>query len=115
MADTRQQQETGKSLHSVDPAPRLPVISTQERERLLLRERAVLLDFEDNGTLSDAQAVRLRHIESQLDELEAQDPVTQEADQRLAQTSKELDDILAYLQSLPRKKSAAENDMAAAE
>ncbi len=83
----------------------LPPIMDRERERLLLEERAALLDREDAGTLSDTQAARLHQVEAQLDQLEDQDPVEQEADRRLARTGDKLDEILALLRSLPRKDS----------
>ncbi len=83
----------------------LPWITDLERERGLLEERAALLDQEDAGTLSPSQSARLRGIEAELDQLEDQDPIEQEADRRLAHTSNKLDEILALLRSLPRKEA----------
>ncbi len=86
-------------------AEHLPPVTDRERERRLLEERSALLDGEDAGTLSDAQAARLRQVEADLDRLEDQNPIDQEADRRLAQTGDKLDEILALLRSLPRKDS----------
>lgn len=83
----------------------MPLVSGQSQERVLLTERYALLEFEYTGTLSNAQAERLHEIEAQLDQLEDRDPVEQEADRRLAQTSDKLDEILSLLRSLPRKTS----------
>lgn len=82
-----------------------PLVTGRERERRLLEERHALLDCEDTGALSDAQAARLRQVAAQLDRLEDQDPVEQEADRRLARTGDKLDEILTLLRSLPRKGS----------
>jgi hypothetical protein len=79
--------------------------SSQQQERVLLAERSALLDLENADTISDAQATRLRQVEAQLDRLEDQDPVEQEADRRLAQTGDKLDEILSLLRSLPRKEA----------
>lgn len=78
----------------------------RKQKQLLLEKRGALLDLEDAGTLSLAQAIHLRHIEQQLDWLEDQDPVEQEADRRLAQTGDKLDEILSLLRNLPRKDPA---------
>ena len=87
----------------------LPPVMDWERERLLLEERGVLLDGEDAGALTDAQTARLRWVEAELDRLEYQDAVEQEADRRLARTGDKLDEILALLRSLPRKGSDEKN------
>ena len=81
----------------------IPLVSDRDREGVLLRERAALLDLEDAGILSDAQAARLHQIEAQLDRIEDQDPIEQEADRRIAQTGDKLDEILSLLRSLPRR------------
>ena len=88
---------------NLPPVTNLPPAADRERERQLLAERDALLDAEDAGTLSDAQAARLRGVEAELDRLEDQDPVEQEADRRQARTGDHLDEILALLRSLPRK------------
>ena len=73
------------------------------RETRLVEEYQALRDGEDAGTLSGAQAARLRQVEAELDHLEDQDPIEQEADRRLQETGDKLDEILALLRSLPRK------------
>ena len=78
-----------------------PAISGRERQARLLEERHLLLDREE-GFLSPAQAARLRQVEAQLDFLEDQDPVEQNADRRLQETGDKLDEILSLLHSLPR-------------
>ena len=83
--------------------------SSQQQERVLLDERYALLELRYSAPLSDAQAARLHWIEEKLDELDDQDPVEQEADRRLAQTSNKLDEILSLLRSLPRKSSIPED------
>ena len=93
----------------------LPTVPVQQQERVLLDERYALLDLAYSAPLSEAQTARLCWLEARLNELDDQDPVEQEADRRLAQTSKELDDILAYLRSLPRKKPSEAGEMAVAE
>lgn len=75
----------------------------RERERRLVEEYHALVDREEHGGLSDAQQVRLRQVEAELDGLEDQDPVAQAADRRLQETSDKLDEILALLRSLPHK------------
>jgi len=90
---------------NLPPVPDRRLDTGWEQERRLLEERDALLDREDAGMLSDAQATRLRAVEAQLDQLEDQDPVEQEADRRLAQTGDKLDEILALLRSLPRKEA----------
>ena len=80
-----------------------PTAPAREREEMLLKERNILLDLEDAGTLSGVQEARLYWVEAQLDQLEDQDPVEQEADRRLARTGDKLDEILSLLRSLPRK------------
>ena len=87
----------------------LPPVTDRGQERRLLEERAALLDREDAGTLPVAQVARLRQVEAELDRLEDQDPVEQEADRRLAQTGDKLDEILALLRNLPRR-GAEEGD-----
>jgi len=79
------------------------LLPVTDREGLLLAERGALLDRAGAGTLSGAQATRLRQIEAQLDRLEDQDPVEQEADRRLARTGDKLDEVLALLRGLPRR------------
>ena len=91
--------EAARKLLTANLAP----IRGREREARLVEEYHGLLDLEDNGSLSAAQTARLRQVEAELDFLEAQNPVEQEADRRLAETSDKLDEILALLRSLPRK------------
>ncbi len=81
----------------------LPPIMGRERETRLVEEYHSLLDREEDGSLSAAQAARLHQVEAELDFLEAQNPVEQDADRRLGETSDKLDEILALLRSLPRK------------
>ena len=83
--------------------------ASQRQERVLLAERYALLELRYSAPLSDAQVARLHWIEEKLDELDDQDPVEQEADRRLAQTSDKLDEILSLLRSLPRKSSIQED------
>ena len=77
--------------------------SSQQQERVLLAERYALLELGYSANLSDAQVARLRWLEAKLDQLDDQDPVEQEADRRLTQTSDKLDEILSLLRGLPRK------------
>lgn len=81
----------------------------QQQERVWLDERYALLELRYSAPLSDAKVARLRWIEEKLDELDDQDPVEQEADRRLVQTSNKLDEILSLLRSLPRKSSIQED------
>lgn len=76
------------------------------RETRLVEEYHTLRDQEDDGMLSGTQAARLRQVEAELDLLEDQDPIEQEADRRLQETGDKLDEILALLRSLPRKDAA---------
>jgi hypothetical protein len=87
----------------------MPLAFSQDQERVLLAERYALLELRYSAPLSDAQVARLHWIEEKLDELDDQDPVEQEADRRLAQTSNKLDEILSLLRSLPRKSSIPED------
>jgi hypothetical protein len=73
----------------------------------LVEEYHALLDQEDRGALSAAQIIRLRQVQEELDRLEDQDPIEQAADRRLQETGDKLDEILALLRSLPKKKSAS--------
>ena len=76
-----------------------------EPEQALMQEYRALTTQERQGELTDAHSDRLREVTAALDELEAQDPVEQEADRRVKETSDKLDQMLRLLQSLPRKKS----------
>ncbi len=80
-----------------------PMVSGRERETQLVQEYQALRDQAGDGTLSGAQAARLRQVEAELDFLEDQDPVEQEADRRLQETGDKLDEVLALLRGLPRK------------
>ena len=113
MENTKQREKLGDLRPNGHVALDLPTVLAQQQE--LLNERYALLDLEYSAPLSEAQTARLCLLEARLNELDDQDPVEQEADRRLAQTSKELDDILAYLRSLPRKKPSEADEMAVAE
>lgn len=84
---------------SLPPSP----ILRRTREAQLVEEYHALRDQEDGGTLSGAQEAQLRQVEAELDLLEDQDPIEQEADRRLQETGDKLDEILTLLRSLPRK------------
>lgn len=66
-----------------------------------------LVDLELAGQLTEAQSVRLREIERQMDEADAHDPLEQEMDRRVRETSSQLDAILALLKNLPQTKTKA--------
>lgn len=86
---------------TTDPAP-----PDRGRETRLVEEYHALRDQEDSGTLSGTQAARLRQVEAELDRLEDQDPIEQEADRRLQETGEKLDEVLTLLRSLPRQDAA---------
>ena len=76
------------------------------RETRLVEEYQALRGQEDDRTFSSAQTARLRQVEAELDHLEGQDPIEQEADRRLQETGDKLDEILVLLRNLPRKDAA---------
>lgn len=84
----------------------LPRVPLWEQEQGLVQEYQALTTQERQGQLTEAQLIRLREVTAALDELEAHDPVEQEADRRVKETGDKLDQML--LRSLPRK--TAEQD-----
>lgn len=81
----------------------LPRVPLWEQEQGLVQEYQALTTQERHGQLTEAQFVRLREVTAALDELEAHDPVEQEAERRVKETSDKLDQMLLLLRNLPRK------------
>ena len=65
----------------------LPRVPRWGQEQGLVQEYQALTTQERQGQLTEAQFVRLREVTAALDELEAHDPVEQEADRRVKETS----------------------------
>lgn len=81
----------------------LPRVPLWEQEQGLVQEYQALTTQERQGQLTNAQSDRLREVTAALDELEAHDPVEQEAERRVKETGDKLDQMLWLLRSLPRK------------
>ena len=90
----------------------LPRVPVWEQEQAWVQEYQGLAAQERRGQLSDAQAHRLREVMAALDGLEAQDPAEQDADRRAQEISGKLDQMLALLQSLPRRDAQQGRDAA---
>ena len=81
----------------------LPRVPVWEQEQGLVQEYQALTTQERQGQLTEAQVIRLREVTAALDEIEAHDPVEQEAERRVQDTSDKLDQMLLLLRSLPKK------------
>lgn len=75
-------------------------------EEELREEYRQLISLELRGGLSEPQAARLHQIVVELDSLDTQSPAAQEMAQRLDETGRKLDEMLAILRSLPLAESA---------
>lgn len=88
----------------------LPRVPRWEQEQAWVQEYQALTAQERRGQITSTQVKRLREVAAALDELEAQDPVEQEADRRVEETGDKLDEMLALLRSLPRKTAEQAKD-----
>lgn len=83
-------------------------------EETLLEEYHDLVDQEMEGELSEAQAARLREVQTQLDTLDAQDPHEQAINAGIKQTGDELDAMLNYLTEQASGNKGVDRDRIAA-
>jgi len=67
----------------------------------LRQEYHHLVGLEPKGMLPDTQDARLRQVTQQLDDLDAHSPAAQAMSQRLDDTGRKLDEMLALLRGLP--------------
>ena len=77
------------------------ILTDEASEDELRAEYRHLGALELKGELSEAQATRLRRVTQALDDQDARSPAAQVMPQRLADTGRKLDEMLAILRGLP--------------
>lgn len=78
------------------------VVKVTGSERRLLDEYHALVDLELDGSLSPAQATRLREVEQALGDADRQDPETRATFAHLEKTAAKLDQLLQAVRELPK-------------
>ncbi|MDQ2799802.1 MAG: hypothetical protein M3Y13_09185 [Armatimonadota bacterium] len=102
----RKAARTGQDANTLAEAVLWDALADEASDEELREEYHSLVDLELAGRLSDAQATRLAQITRELDERDAQSPAAQAMRERLDETGRKLDEMLAILQSLPRLEPA---------
>jgi len=85
----------------------LDALADEASEEELHEEYHQLVALKLKDELSDAQAARLRLVTQSLDDLDMASPAAQAMSERLDETGRKLDEMLALLRSLPPAKPAA--------
>jgi len=98
----RKAAQTGQDTDTLAVSLLSEALDNEASEEELRAEYHGLVDLETAGLLTDAQAARLRHVETRLDDWDERRPAVQALYQRLAQDDRKLDRILAFLESLPQ-------------
>lgn len=97
----RKASQTGQDADTLAVELLSDVLGDGTTEEELREEYHQLVGLELRGRLSDAQAVRLRQVRQELDDLDANSPAAQAMSQRLDETGRKLDEMLTILRSLP--------------
>lgn len=84
----------------------LDALADEASEEELREEYRQLVAVELKSDLSEAQAVHLRQVTQALDDLDTHSPAAQAMSERLDETSRKLDEMLALLRSLPMAEQA---------
>jgi len=97
----RKAARTGEDADALAEALLLDALADEASEVELREEYRQLVGMELQGNLSEAQAVHLSRITHALDDLDAHSPAAQVMSQRLDETGRKLDEMLAILRRLP--------------
>ena len=97
----RKAARTGESADALAEALLSEALTEEASEEELRQEYRQLAALELHGALPDAQAARLHRVTQALNERDARSPAAQAMSERLDETGRKLDEMLAILRGLP--------------
>ena len=97
----RKAARTGEDADTLAGTLLADVLADEASEEDLREEYRRLVALELAGTLSATQADRLQRVAQDMDALDARSPAARAMSDRLGETGRKLDEMLAILRSLP--------------